>query len=59
MANAMFSVPAAYNEPNLTYAPGTPERAALRARLQAMLHAPVGRRPGVPVLMQAAVPAGR
>jgi 1-pyrroline-5-carboxylate dehydrogenase len=36
MANAVFSAPAAYNEPNLTYAPGTPERAALKARLQAM-----------------------
>ncbi|HSE95860.1 MAG TPA: L-glutamate gamma-semialdehyde dehydrogenase [Methylomirabilota bacterium] len=36
MANATFSVPAAHNEPTLAYAPGSPERAALQAQLQAM-----------------------
>ncbi|HET9488503.1 MAG TPA: L-glutamate gamma-semialdehyde dehydrogenase [Methylomirabilota bacterium] len=36
MANALFSVPPPRNEPNLTYAPGTPERTALKARLQQM-----------------------
>ncbi len=36
MANALFSVPTPRNEPNLTYAPGTPERAALKAQLQKM-----------------------
>jgi 1-pyrroline-5-carboxylate dehydrogenase len=36
MATAMFSVPSPRNEPSLTYAPGTPERAALKAQLQKM-----------------------
>jgi 1-pyrroline-5-carboxylate dehydrogenase len=36
MPNARFHVPAPKNEPNLTYAPGTPEKAALKARLAAM-----------------------
>lgn len=31
--NASFHVPTPVNEPNLSYAPGTPERAELRARL--------------------------
>jgi 1-pyrroline-5-carboxylate dehydrogenase len=33
MANGSFRIPAPRNEPNLSYAPGTPERAALKARL--------------------------
>ena len=33
MANARFRVPAPRNEPNLTYGPGTPERAALKAEI--------------------------
>ena len=33
MSNARFRVPPPKNEPNLTYAPGTPEKAALKARL--------------------------
>jgi 1-pyrroline-5-carboxylate dehydrogenase len=36
MANAVFSVPTPRNEPALTYAPGTPERPALRGQLQKM-----------------------
>ncbi|MBI2494547.1 MAG: L-glutamate gamma-semialdehyde dehydrogenase [Candidatus Rokubacteria bacterium] len=34
MANGIFSVPVPRNEPVLAYAPGSPERAALRAQLQ-------------------------
>jgi 1-pyrroline-5-carboxylate dehydrogenase len=33
MANARFRVPTPRNEPNLAYAPGSPERAALKAEL--------------------------
>jgi 1-pyrroline-5-carboxylate dehydrogenase len=33
MANGLFQVPAPRNEPPLTYAPGTPERVQLKARL--------------------------
>jgi 1-pyrroline-5-carboxylate dehydrogenase len=33
MANGLFQVPAPRNEPPLSYAPGTPERAELKARL--------------------------
>jgi 1-pyrroline-5-carboxylate dehydrogenase len=33
MANARFHVPAPRNEPNLGYAPGSPERAALKSEL--------------------------
>ncbi len=33
MANGVFQVPAPRNEPPLSYAPGTPERAQLKARL--------------------------
>ncbi len=33
MANGVFRVPAPRNEPPLSYAPGTPERAQLKARL--------------------------
>jgi 1-pyrroline-5-carboxylate dehydrogenase len=33
MANGAFRIPAPRNEPNLSYAPGTPERAALKAKL--------------------------
>jgi 1-pyrroline-5-carboxylate dehydrogenase len=36
MPNALFKVPNPTNEPNLTYAPGTRERAALKAQLQRM-----------------------
>ncbi|HSF05914.1 MAG TPA: 1-pyrroline-5-carboxylate dehydrogenase, partial [Methylomirabilota bacterium] len=36
MANAVFNVPTPRNEPILTYAPGTPERQALRGQLQRM-----------------------
>ena len=36
MTNARFHVPPPKNEPNLTYAPGTAEKAALKARLAAM-----------------------
>jgi len=36
MPKGIFSVPVPRNEPVLSYAPGTPERAALRARLAAM-----------------------
>ena len=36
MTNARFHVPPPKNEPNLTYAPGTPEKAILKARLAAM-----------------------
>ncbi|MGA8890747.1 MAG: L-glutamate gamma-semialdehyde dehydrogenase [Anaeromyxobacteraceae bacterium] len=36
MPNARFHVPPPKNEPNLTYAPGTAEKAALKARLAAM-----------------------
>ena len=32
--NAGFRAPTHLNEPNLTYAPGTPERRELRARLE-------------------------
>ncbi len=34
MNTGVFKVPAPVNEPNLTYAPGTPERAALKAQLK-------------------------
>jgi 1-pyrroline-5-carboxylate dehydrogenase len=40
-------VPAPQNEPNLTYAPGTPERAALRCRLDQM----AGERLDIPVVI--------
>ncbi|MCL2226533.1 MAG: L-glutamate gamma-semialdehyde dehydrogenase [Oscillospiraceae bacterium] len=33
MANAIFNVPAPINEPVLTYAPGTPERAEMKTQL--------------------------
>jgi 1-pyrroline-5-carboxylate dehydrogenase len=36
MSNARFHVPPPKNEPNLTYAPGTPERALLKARVAEM-----------------------
>ena len=34
--HALFHAPAPVNEPNLSYAPGTPERAELRFRLAEM-----------------------
>ncbi|MBI2197213.1 MAG: aldehyde dehydrogenase family protein, partial [Candidatus Rokubacteria bacterium] len=36
MANALVSVPSPRNEPVLSYAPGTPERRALRAQIERM-----------------------
>ncbi|RMF59764.1 MAG: L-glutamate gamma-semialdehyde dehydrogenase [Calditrichaeota bacterium] len=36
MSNAYFKVPQPQNEPILSYAPGTPERAELKAKLQEM-----------------------
>lgn len=36
MANAYFTPPPAVNEPSLSYAPGTPEREALKETLKAM-----------------------
>ncbi len=36
MSNSIFNVPAAVNEPVLNYAPGSPERKALKAALEAM-----------------------
>ena len=36
MANAFFEVPVAVNEPILSYAPGSPEKAELKAALKAM-----------------------
>jgi 1-pyrroline-5-carboxylate dehydrogenase len=36
MSNAIYKVPAAINEPVLNYAPGSPERKALKAKLQEM-----------------------
>ena len=33
MTNAIFNLPASYNEPVLTYAPGSPERSRLKAEL--------------------------
>ena len=37
MANAIVTVPTPHNEPNIMYAPGTPERASLKAELQRQL----------------------
>ena len=34
MTNAIFTLPDAYNEPSVSYAPGTPERALLKAELE-------------------------
>jgi 1-pyrroline-5-carboxylate dehydrogenase len=45
--NGMRRVPAPQNDPNLTYAPGTPERAAIKARLAAM----AGERIEIPVVI--------
>ncbi|MBI5917482.1 MAG: L-glutamate gamma-semialdehyde dehydrogenase [Bacteroidetes bacterium] len=36
MANAFFEVPVAYNEPVLSYAPGSPEKATLKAALKTL-----------------------
>ena len=36
MANAFFDLPAVRNEPVLSYAPGSPERMALKTSLQAL-----------------------
>ena len=34
MTNAIFQLPESYNEPSVSYAPGTPERALLKAELE-------------------------
>src|SRR4249920_2205101 len=34
MSNGIFTIPTPVNEPNLTHAPGTPERAELKATLK-------------------------
>ena len=34
MTNAIFQLPESYNEPSVSYAPGTPERARLKAELE-------------------------
>ncbi len=41
MSNAFFKVPAPVNEPVRSYAPGSPEKASLKARLQEMKQSPV------------------
>jgi 1-pyrroline-5-carboxylate dehydrogenase len=41
MSNGSFRIPAPRNEPNLSHAPGTPERAALKARLKELAAGPV------------------
>jgi len=38
MTNAIFSLPDAFNEPALSYAPGSPERARLKAELDRQYH---------------------
>ena len=47
MFNGIFRVPQPVNEPVLSYAPGTPERAELQARLQELL----GTRTEVPMII--------
>jgi 1-pyrroline-5-carboxylate dehydrogenase len=41
MSNGTFSIPAPRNEPILSHAPGTPERAALTARLAGLVREPL------------------
>ena len=41
MSNAIVSVPAPVNEPVRSYAPGSPERASLKQRLDALLAEPI------------------
>ncbi len=38
MTNAIFNLPESYNEPGVSYAPGTPERARLKAELDRQYH---------------------
>ena len=38
MTNAIFNLPESYNEPGVSYAPGTPERAWLKAELDRQYH---------------------
>jgi 1-pyrroline-5-carboxylate dehydrogenase len=38
MTNAIFNLPGSHNEPGLSYAPGTPERALLKAELDRQYH---------------------
>jgi 1-pyrroline-5-carboxylate dehydrogenase len=38
MTNAIFNLPPALNEPAMSYAPGTPERALLKAELERQYH---------------------
>jgi 1-pyrroline-5-carboxylate dehydrogenase len=38
MTNAIFNLPESHNEPALSYAPGTPERALLKAELDRQYH---------------------
>jgi len=47
MSNGSFVVPAPRNEPALSHAPGTPERAALQARLRALAADP----PEIPLVI--------
>jgi 1-pyrroline-5-carboxylate dehydrogenase len=41
MANGSFRIPTPRNEPNLSYAPGTPERAALKSKLKELSSAEI------------------
>ena len=41
MFNGLFHIPKPANEPGLSYAPGSPERAELQATLQSMIDNPV------------------
>ena len=47
MNNAIYTVPIPVNEPVLSYAPGTPERAAIKAELERLAGAPPLRIPAV------------
>lgn len=38
MTNAFFTLPKAVNEPVLSYAPGSPEKSALKAMLSSLKH---------------------
>jgi len=41
MFNGIFHIPEPANEPILNYAPGSPERAELKAKLEEMISNPV------------------
>ncbi len=47
MSNGIFQVPSPVNEPVRSYAPGSPEKAGVKARLAEML----GRRIDVPLII--------